>query len=73
MQIPDFQPLMLPLLRLASDGELHTLRESIATLAAEFRLTEAEMAELLPSGRQGKFTNRVGWSILQRMTSRPRS
>lgn len=62
MPIPDFQSIMLPLLRLASDGELHTFSEAIAKLALEFKLNEAEMGELLPSGRARKFSNRVGWS-----------
>lgn len=31
-------------------------------LADEFRLSEAERKELLPSGRQATFDNRVGWA-----------
>ena len=60
--IPDFQSIMLPLLRLAKDGGEHTLREAIESLAAEFELTPAERKELLPSGRQAAFDNRVGWA-----------
>lgn len=62
MPIPDFQTLMLPLLRLASDGTPHSLGETIARLASEVGLTDAEMGEVLPSGRQRRFANRVGWS-----------
>ena len=62
MPIPDFQSTMLPLLRLASDGETHTFSEAIAKLAQEYELTKEDLEELLPSGRARKFANRVGWS-----------
>jgi restriction system protein len=60
--IPDFQTLMLPLLRLASDGEEHGLHDAREVLAREFRLTDTERAALLPSGRQAVFDNRVAWA-----------
>lgn len=62
MSIPDFQTLMLPLLRFAADGKEHTQREAEAVLAKEFNLTENERTELLPSGRQAVFVNRIGWA-----------
>lgn len=62
MAIPGFQEITLPLLKLASDGQLHTLALAREALAAHFQLTEAEQAELLPSGRQGRFANRVAWA-----------
>lgn len=62
MAIPDFQTLMLPLLRALSDGEEHRFRDSVEALAEEFDLTEAERAELLPSGRYPTFDSRVGWA-----------
>ncbi|MGD9887752.1 MAG: restriction endonuclease [Halothiobacillaceae bacterium] len=64
MPIPDFQSLMLPLLRFTSDGREHTLREAEDALALEFNLNAAEKAELLPSGRQAIFSNRIGWARL---------
>jgi restriction system protein len=60
--IPDFQSLMLPLLVFAGDGKEHSLREAIEALANQFNLTLEERKELLPSGRQATFDNRVGWS-----------
>ena len=60
--IPDFQSLMLPLLRYAADGKEYSLREAIEALADEFHLSDAERRELLPSGSQSAFDNRVGWS-----------
>jgi restriction system protein len=53
---------MLPLLKLANDGETHHFRATIETLAQHFALTEAERKELLPSGKQPTFDNRVGWA-----------
>ena len=60
--IPDFQSLMLPLVRYAADGKEYSLREAIEALADEFHLSDAERRELLPSGSQSAFDNRVGWS-----------
>ena len=62
MAIPDYQTLMLPLLQYVDDQQEHSLRESIKYLATKFELTEADIQELLPSGKQARFANRVGWS-----------
>ena len=62
MAIPDYQTVMLPLLKFASDGQTHTFREAVEHLAGEFGLSPQERSELLPSGRQALFTNRVGWA-----------
>ncbi len=62
MAVPDFQSLMLPMLRLASDKMEHSISETIEKLALQFKLSEAEKEELLPSGKQRKFVNRVSWT-----------
>ena len=62
MAIPDYQSIMLPLLRLAGDGSIYQLRNVIEQLAAEFELSDEERRELLPSGQQSTFDNRVGWA-----------
>lgn len=62
MAVPDFQSIMLPLLHLAGDRQEHSLRESIETLGEALNLTYEEKRELLPSGRQPTFDNRVGWA-----------
>lgn len=62
MPIPDFQSVMLPLLALASDGQEHLPREAADVLAKHFALSDAERAELLPSGMQPVFNNRIGWA-----------
>jgi restriction system protein len=53
---------MLPLLRLASDGREHRFRDAVEQLATEFQLSDDERAQLLPSGSQAIFANRVGWA-----------
>jgi restriction system protein len=62
MAIPDYQSIMLPLLRLAGDGREHHKPDVVEMLAVEFKLTDGEKAEGLPSGTQLKFDNRVGWA-----------
>jgi restriction system protein len=60
--IPDFQSCMLPLLRLASDGTERALAEAREVLAAQMNLSPEDRAEILPSGRQPRFDNRVAWT-----------
>jgi restriction system protein len=62
MPIPDFQNLMLPMLQLAADGAEHRLSDAIEALAQQLKLSNAERAELLPSGIQPRFDNKVGWA-----------
>jgi restriction system protein len=62
MTVPDFQTIMLPLLRFASDGKEHSVHEAVEKLADLFELTEEEKSQLLPSGQQPVFYNRVGWA-----------
>ncbi|HIK22401.1 MAG TPA: restriction endonuclease [Thermosynechococcus sp. M3746_W2019_013] len=62
MPIPTYQALMLPLLRYLADGEQQRLRDLIDHLAQEFSLTVEERRQLLPSGQQPIFDNRVGWA-----------
>src|SRR5207302_6227103 len=61
MAFPDFQHLMLPLLKLAADGQLHTLAEAVEWLAQEFQLSDEDRAQRLQS-RQTRLYNRVGWA-----------
>ena len=62
MAIPDYQTLMLPMLRYAAERESATLRDAIEVLSERFELSEDERRELLPSGRQATMANRVGWA-----------
>jgi len=60
--IPDYQTLMLPVLKLAADGEEHKFSHAVDALADQFALSQEERSELLPSGSQAVFNNRVGWA-----------
>jgi restriction system protein len=62
MAIPDYQTLMLPLLRFAASGMECKFRDAVEALAKEFQLTPEERSELLPSGTAFLFDNRVGWA-----------
>lgn len=62
MAIPDFQSVMLPLLCFAADEQEHSLQDAIESLATNFELTAEERQELLPSGKQTRFDNRVAWA-----------
>lgn len=63
MAIPNYQLLMLPALELVSDEKEHSLKDTTDSLAQEFNLTEADLAEVLPSGRKTRFYDRVGWAV----------
>src|SRR6266487_6337791 len=62
MAVPDFQSIFIPVLKVASDGNEHSLSETIETIARQLGLSEADRDEMLPSGKQRKFDNRVGWA-----------
>jgi restriction system protein len=62
MSVPDYETLMLPLLKIAADGREHRITEVVALLARSFKLTEEERQQLLPSGKQTTFANRVAWA-----------
>jgi hypothetical protein len=61
MAVPDFQTLMLPLLKLANDGQQHTHAAAVERLAQEFQLSDGDRSQLLRSG-QTRLYNRVGWT-----------
>jgi restriction system protein len=63
MAVPDYQSLMLPLLRFAGEKADETSTgEAVEVLAKELGLTEKDVKEMLPSGIQSTFVNRVGWA-----------
>jgi restriction system protein len=62
MAIPDHQTLMLPILKIAGDGQEHRISDVVDQLARDFQLTEEERQQLLPSGKQTTFANRVHWA-----------
>ena len=62
MAVPDFQTIMLPLLKVAGDGQEHSSHEFLDELAKHFELKDEDLNEVLPSGKQTRFYNRVGWA-----------
>lgn len=62
MAIPDYQTVMLPLLKLVEKQGKIKLKDARAMISDEFKLTEPERAALLPSGKQPIIYNRVGWA-----------
>lgn len=61
MAVPDFQSLMLPVLRIAAAGET-SLKACVDAIAQEFSLTPGDLAEMLPSQRSSRLYNRVAWA-----------
>ncbi|MGP8154108.1 MAG: restriction endonuclease [Smithella sp.] len=62
MAVPDFQSFFKPLLDIASDGKEHSIKDAREKIAAQFNLSRDDFSELLPSGTQTKFDNRVAWA-----------
>lgn len=62
MSIPKYYEMHKPFLKYIEDGQLHSLKELKANISVHFNLDEADLAELLPSGRQTVFVNRIGWA-----------
>lgn len=62
MAVPDFQSFFLPMLSLAADGKVHSLQEAYGALAEHFKLTDADQKEMLPSGTQVIYKNRIAWA-----------
>lgn len=62
MAVPKYDELMKPLLVAVKDGKEHKIKDVIAVLARRLILSKDDLAEMLPSGRQTVFKNRVGWA-----------
>ena len=60
--IPDFQTIMLPLLKQISDRKEYKLDMIVDSMAKEFKITDEERMELLPSGQTFVFGSRVSWA-----------
>src|SRR5215469_3299825 len=61
MALPDFQTMMLPLLRLAGDDQPHTLAEAVEILTQQYHLSEEDRGQTLRSG-QTRLYNRICWA-----------
>ena len=63
MPVPGYQDFMLPLLRLAGDGQEHKITDAIDAMAEQFGITDAEREIMLPSGTQTRLYNRATWAL----------
>src|SRR2546423_5048493 len=54
---------MRPVLALLSDGQEQPVQAIRDALAQQFALSDEELEERLPSGRQRTYTNRVAWAL----------
>lgn len=61
MSVPDYQSLMLPVLEQSASGEVR-IGDVVDRLAEDLKLSESDLAELIPSGKQTTFSNRVHWA-----------
>ena len=64
MPVPDFQLLMLPALKAFADGGEPTLAQVRERVAVAEGLSADDVQEMLPSGRQTVFVNRVSWAVI---------
>lgn len=62
MAVPDFQSMMLPLLRFIGDGKSHSMKEAVDSISDVFNLSEEDKNEILSKGNQTRLVNRVGWA-----------
>lgn len=77
MAIPNLDYIRRPALKLLSDsGKLTKISEVFDLLAPQFKLTEEDRHEMLPSGTQRKWNNRVNWACFDlykaRLLDRPK-
>lgn len=62
MAVPGYQDFMYPFLKQLEDGKEYTLQNLYVLLANHFNLSDEDIAEKLPSGKQTLLTNRIGWA-----------
>jgi restriction system protein len=63
MSVPDYQSLMLPLLRRAAEAARPArIIELAPVIGSDLRLSDEDLAQRLPSGRQALFHNRLHWA-----------
>jgi len=64
MPVPDFQSLMLPALMALADGSPTPISEVRERIAVAEGFSAEDVREMLPSGRQSVFVNRVSWAVI---------
>jgi Mrr N-terminal domain len=65
MAIPDYETLMLPLMKMAAKKEEFAVTNIIEELASMFELSEKEITRTLPSGKGRTYLyDRIHWAIM---------
>ena len=62
MSVPKFFEFFEAFLKALADEQIHPMKEVRAFIAEEMKLSDVDLAELLPSGQQSTFNNRVAWA-----------
>lgn len=62
MSLPNYQSFYAPFLKALSDGNIHIFKDLKKDVIQQMGLSEEDLAEKLPSGRQSIFENRIGWA-----------
>ena len=62
MAVPKYDDMYREILEILSDDQPHKIKDMRDALAGMFHVTEEERKELLPSGKQPLFNNRVNWA-----------
>ncbi len=62
MSVPKFFEFFEVFLKAIKDGEIHTAKEVKEIIAGAMNLTASDMSEMVPSGKQSTFDNRVNWA-----------
>ena len=63
MAVPDFQSFFRPILDVAADNLEHSVKDARTIIKSVMKLSEADLSEMLPSGTQSKFDNRIAWAV----------
>ncbi len=62
MTIPTYEELMMPILKICNDGNLHDMNGLVAKLSDHFNITDEERLRRIRSGSMTYIYNRVGWA-----------
>jgi restriction system protein len=63
MSVPDFQSFFKPILDIAADNQEHSVKDAKTIIKSVMDLSEDDLSEMLPSGTQSKFDNRIAWAV----------
>lgn len=61
MAVPKYYEMYKSFLKALLDQKEHPYRDVKAQVISDFKLSDEDVAELLPSGKQAIFSNRIGW------------